>query len=56
MPQKLFEQLKVGGILVAPIEKGEKQIITRFTKEEGSVRKETLDECLFVPVKDGREY
>lgn len=56
VPQKLFEQLKVGGILVAPIEKGEKQIITRFTKEEGSVRKETLDECLFVPVKDGREY
>lgn len=56
VPQKLFEQLKVGGILVAPIEKGEKQIITRFVKEKGSVRKETLDECLFVPVKDGREY
>ncbi|ATB68210.1 protein-L-isoaspartate(D-aspartate) O-methyltransferase [Sulfurospirillum diekertiae] len=56
VPQKLFEQLKVGGILVAPIEKGEKQIITRFIKTEEGIRKEALDNCLFVPVKDGREF
>lgn len=56
VPQRLFEQLKVGGILVAPIEKEHKQIITRFIKTEGGIRKEALDACLFVPVKDGREY
>ena len=56
VPQKIFDQLKVGGILVAPIEKGDKQIITRFTKKEEGIPKEELDDCLFVPVKDGREY
>jgi len=56
VPQKIFDQLKVGGILVAPIEKGDKQIITRFTKKEEGILKEELDDCLFVPVKDGREY
>ena len=56
VPQKLFEQLKVGGILVAPIEKGDKQIITRFIKTEEGIRKETIGDCLFVPVKDGREF
>ena len=56
VPQKIFDQLKVGGILVAPIEKGDKQIITRFTKKEEGIVKEELDDCLFVPVKDGREY
>jgi protein-L-isoaspartate(D-aspartate) O-methyltransferase len=56
VPQKIFEQLKVGGILVAPIEQGDKQIITRYRKSEEGIRKETLEECLFVPVKDGREF
>lgn len=53
IPEALFEQLKVGGILVAPIEKDKKQIITRYTKHESSITKEEIDECLFVPVKDG---
>lgn len=56
VPQKIFDQLKVGGILVAPIEKGDKQIITRFIKKEEGIVKQELDDCLFVPVKDGREY
>ena len=56
VPQKLFDQLKMGGILVAPLEKDGKQIITRFTKTEQGIKQETLDSCLFVPVKDGREY
>jgi protein-L-isoaspartate(D-aspartate) O-methyltransferase len=42
--------------LVAPIEKGDKQIITRFIKTEEGIRKETIGDCLFVPVKDGREF
>ncbi|MBN1838827.1 MAG: protein-L-isoaspartate(D-aspartate) O-methyltransferase [Campylobacterales bacterium] len=56
VPQKLFEQLKIGGILVAPIEKGEQQIITRFIKTEEGIKEEALQECLFVPVIDGREF
>ncbi|AFL67394.1 protein-L-isoaspartate(D-aspartate) O-methyltransferase [Sulfurospirillum barnesii] len=56
VPQKLFEQLKIGGILVAPIEKEEQQIITRFLKTEEGIIQENLDTCLFVPVKEGREY
>ncbi len=54
VPKKLFEQLSEGGVLVAPVEKGDKQIITRFVKKEGSVEKEELDSCLFVPVLNGK--
>lgn len=56
IPEKLFEQLKDGGILVAPIEKGDKQIITRYTKHREALHVEELDDCLFVPVKDGKGY
>lgn len=56
VPQKIFDQLKIGGILVAPIDKGQHQIITRFTKKEAGIVTEELDDCLFVPVKDGKEY
>ena len=53
IPQKLFEQLADGGILVAPMQKGSKQIITRFRKSGDSLIKEELEECDFVPVLDG---
>ena len=53
IPQKLIEQLCDGGILVAPMQKGSKQIITRFIKKGSSLEKEELEECDFVPVLDG---
>ncbi|MCW8896303.1 MAG: protein-L-isoaspartate(D-aspartate) O-methyltransferase [Sulfurimonas sp.] len=53
IPQKLFEQLSDGGILVAPMQKGTKQIITRFRKSGDSLTEEELEECDFVPVLDG---
>ena len=56
VPQKLFEQLNDGGILVAPIEKGNRQIITRFIKNGNHIKTEELEECLFVPVKDGKGF
>lgn len=56
IPEALFAQLANDGILVAPIEKGNKQIITKFIKENGKIKIEELDECLFVPVKDGKGY
>jgi len=56
VPQCLFEQLSDGGILVAPIEKGDKQIITRYTKDGDNLHAQELDDCLFVPVKDGKGH
>ncbi len=52
-PMHLFDQLKDGGILVAPIEKDGRQIITRFIKNGKKIKVERLEECLFVPVKEG---
>ena len=54
IPNNLFDQLKIGGILVAPIQKQGKQIITKFMKKENIIEKQELDECLFVPVVDGK--
>lgn len=53
IPQKLFEQLCDGGILVAPMQVGSKQVITRFKKVGGSFLREELEECDFVPILDG---
>ena len=53
IPQKLFEQLADGGVLVAPMQKGNKQIIIRYRKRGNSLEEEELEECDFVPVLDG---
>ena len=53
IPQKLFEQLSDGGILVAPIQKDGKQVITRFIKNGENIEEEELEDCDFVPVLDG---
>ena len=53
IPAKLFEQLADDGILVAPIEKGSKQVITRFIKRGDRIVEEELEDCDFVPILDG---
>lgn len=53
IPQKLFDQLSNNGILLAPMQKGSKQVITRFKKVGGVLQKEELEECDFVPILDG---
>jgi protein-L-isoaspartate(D-aspartate) O-methyltransferase len=53
IPSKLFEQLADGGILVAPMVKGNKQVITRFIKNGDIIEEEELEDCDFVPVLDG---
>lgn len=53
IPAKLFEQLVDGGILVAPMQKGDKQVITRFIKDGTRIEEEELEDCDFVPVLDG---
>ena len=53
IPAKLFEQLSDGGVLVAPMQKGSKQVITRFKKIGSRIDREELEDCDFVPVLDG---
>ena len=53
IPAKLFEQLADGGILVAPVEKHGKQVITRFIKNGTRIEEEELEDCDFVPILDG---
>jgi protein-L-isoaspartate(D-aspartate) O-methyltransferase len=53
VPEKLIEQLKVGGLMVIPL--GEKtQIMIRLTKlEDGSLKEERFEEFSFVPMLKG---
>ena len=53
IPEKLFEQLADGGILIAPIQKDGRQVITRFLKNGADIQEEELEDCDFVPVLDG---
>ena len=53
IPLKLFEQLSDGGILLAPMQKGSTQVITKFKKQGTSIQKTELETCDFVPVLDG---
>jgi len=53
IPTKLFDQLAEGGILLAPVEKGSEQVITRFTKRGGKIHEDALEVCDFVPVLSG---
>lgn len=53
IPKKLFDQLADEGILIAPLQKGERQVITRFIKDGSRIIEEELEDCDFVPVLDG---
>ncbi len=55
IPQKIFDQLKDGGILIAPIEKQNTHIITKYIKREDNISKTELESCKFVPILDGVE-
>jgi len=54
IPDILFEQLADGGILLAPIQSDDLQIITRFYKQNGKITSEVIEPCRFVPILDGR--
>ncbi|MBN1168561.1 methyltransferase domain-containing protein [Candidatus Woesebacteria bacterium] len=50
IPDELFDQLRVGGAIVAPIGSGKFQTMTRFTKlAKGNIKKEEFGEFIFVP-------
>jgi len=54
IPKILFEQLAEDGILLAPIEENNLQIITRYSKKNGKITSEEIEPCLFVPILNGR--
>ena len=55
VPDLFFEQLKDGGVLVAPIRLGDNQVVTRFRKVNHQIITECIEDCKFVPVKEGKE-
>lgn len=51
VPEKLVEQMKVGGVMVIPIGETEKQTMYRITKiSETETRTEDFGPCSFVPM------
>ncbi len=56
IPEDLLKQLKPNGILVAPVNNGDVQIMTRIKKgPKGGIKKETFGNFSFVPMLKGTE-
>lgn len=53
IPQILIDQLVPRGIIVAPMERDGRQVITRFVKVGEELIEDELESCEFVPVLDG---
>ncbi|OGM11839.1 protein-L-isoaspartate O-methyltransferase [Candidatus Woesebacteria bacterium RBG_16_39_8b] len=49
VPDELFDQLNMGGRLVAPIGPRNSQVMTRYTKEKNDIKKEKFENYTFVP-------
>jgi len=57
IPEKLIEQLKVGGFLVIPLGSGESQQMLRLTKlEDGTVKEEKYGNFSFVPMLENKSF
>lgn len=55
IPPKLVEQLKVGGMMVIPVDEGEAQRMLRLTKQsDGSMQEESFEQFSFVPMLTGK--
>ena len=54
IPTELLQQLKIGGILVSPVNNGEKQEMVKLKKLSDTQFEQTLHgECAFVPMLQG---
>ena len=57
IPEKLIEQLKVGGYLVIPLGSGESQEMLRITKmNDGSLKEEKFGNFSFVPMLENKSF
>lgn len=50
VPQELFDQLKEGGVLVAPVGEGPDKVMTKFIKKKNKISKEEFGVFHFVPL------
>ncbi len=55
VPEKLLEQLTIGGRLVIPVGQSGKQQLLRITRTETEYEQELLDSVSFVPMLDGKQ-
>ncbi|MFN2458630.1 MAG: protein-L-isoaspartate(D-aspartate) O-methyltransferase [Chitinophagaceae bacterium] len=56
VPEKLINQLKVGGMMVLPIGTGEIQVMKRIIKKENNeLHTEVFDRFSFVPMLEGKK-
>lgn len=56
VPQKLIEQLKIGGMMVIPVGSGEIQQMRRIIKlENDAIKEEVFDHFSFVPMLGGKK-
>lgn len=54
IPETLFNQLQVRGVLVAPVYHNGGQVIMRFIKQSNkTITSHILESCSFVPIKQG---
>jgi len=57
LPNKLFDQLLLGGQMIIPLDESDKTTMRRFTKvEEDQIIEEQFIECAFVPMLKGKNY
>jgi protein-L-isoaspartate(D-aspartate) O-methyltransferase len=55
IPQKLIQQLNVGGVMVLPLSEGDIQIMYRITRvDEYTTKEERFDAFSFVPMLSGK--
>lgn len=55
VPPKLIQQLKLGGMIVIPVDEGDAQRMLRLTKlMDGSLKEESFDLFSFVPMLTGK--
>lgn len=55
IPEMLLQQMAVGGVMVIPIGKGDKQRLQRITRTENGYEVEKLEPVVFVPFLSGRK-
>jgi protein-L-isoaspartate(D-aspartate) O-methyltransferase len=55
IPPKLVQQLKVGGMMVIPVDEGDAQRMLRLTKQtDDTMQEESFEQFSFVPMLKGK--
>jgi protein-L-isoaspartate(D-aspartate) O-methyltransferase len=55
IPPKLLQQLKIGGMMVIPVDEGDVQRMLRLTKQpDGTTEEEAFEQFSFVPMLKGK--